>query len=139
LIPLFSQWHKEWNAKATADDNSKKWIIVSSFIRAFDEERYLMVVNKRIGEWDSISPELPDDNTQLYYDDSGLAGITTVGALSFELDIEGDQSIWDVLTGTQLIKNDNNKYELTLAPGRGIVLMQGTLTQLTAIRTELGF
>jgi len=138
LTPLFSQWHKEWEAKATADANNKKWIIVSSFIKEFDAERYLTIVNKRIGEWDTDSPEITDDNTQLYYDDNGLDGITTVGALSFELDIEGNEDVWDILTGNQLSKNANDKYDLTLDPGRGVVLMQGTQAQLTAIRTELG-
>lgn len=136
FLPLASQWHKEWNPKASVDVDSK-WITANSFIRDFDEERYLVVVNKRIGTWDTTSPEIPTNSTQLYYDNDGLAGITAATALSFEIDIEGSDSVWDLYTGTQLTKNANGLYDLSLDPGRGVVLMQGTQTELTAIRTEL--
>jgi len=138
LTPLISEWHKEYNSKAVVEGTNEKWITVNSFIRDFDEERYLVIVNKRIGEWDTSSPDFVTDTTQLYYDDNGLAGMTAVNALSFEIEVEGSGLVWDLLSGNQLTENANGKYDVSLDPGRGVVLMQGTQAELTAIRTELG-
>lgn len=135
FLPLFVSWHKEALPRATASDD---WVKVSSFIRKFDAERYLVVVNERIATWDEDSPALPRGETELRFDDQGLAGLHEVGPLSFRLTVEGDAPVFDLRTGARLTPAAGGSYELTVGPGRGTVFMQGPPATLTAVRAELG-
>lgn len=135
LLPLFLSWHKEALPRASADSD---WVKVRSFIREFDAERYLVVVNERIATWDDDSPALPRGETELHFDDEGLAGLHEAGPLSFALSVEGDAPLWNVLTGERLSARADGTYELTVHPGGGTVLMQGDEAALRALRSELG-
>lgn len=135
LLPLFLSWHKEAVPRASADS---EWVKVRSFIREFDAERYLVLVNERIATWDEDSPALPRGETELHFDDEGLAGLRESGPLTFMLSAEGDAPLWDVLTGERLEAGAEGAYELTLEPGGGTVLMQGDEAALQAVRAGLG-
>ncbi len=135
LLPLFLSWHRDAVPRASADSD---WVQVRSFIRQFDAERYLVVVNERIATWDEDSPALPRGETELHFDDQGLAGLHEAGPLTFALTVDGDAPLWDLRAGTRLQANPDGAYELTLGPGRGTVLMQGDEATLSALREELG-
>ena len=134
LLPLFLTWHKEALPWAKADDPA---IAVSSFIRSFDAERFLVVLNTRIATWDEDSPGLPRGKTELHFDEQGLAGLHPAGPLRFSIQIDGKEPAWDILTGNQLIPGADGQSQLTLGPGRGVVLIQGSREQLQNIRKEL--
>lgn len=134
LLPLFLSWHKEAIPRAAT---SSDWVKVRSFIREFDAERFVVVVNERIATWDDDSPALPRGETELHFDDEGLAGLHEAGPLTFSLTAEGEAPLWDILAGEMLQPGDDGAYELTLNPGSGIVLMQGDEARLTALRAEL--
>lgn len=135
LQPLFLSWHREAVPRASADSD---WVKVRSFIRDFDAERYLVVVNERIATWDEDSPALPRGETELHFDDEGLAGLQEAGPLTFRLSVEGDAPLWDVRSGEQLRIDSAGGCELTLPGGGGTVLMQGDEATLRALRAELG-
>ena len=135
LQPLLLSWHKEALPRASADS---EWVKVSSFIREFDAERYLVVVNERIATWDEDSPSLPRGETELRFDDEGLAGLHESGPLTFALTAEGDAPLWDVLTGEQITREADGSCTLTIGPGLGTVLMQGDEATLRKLRVELG-
>lgn len=97
-----------------------------------------MVVNERIATWDADSPALPQKETELHFDDEGLAGLHPAGPLSFTLSVEGEAPLWDLRTGERLQPDDGGRCSLTLGPGRGTVLMQGDGETLAALRAELG-
>lgn len=135
LLPLFLSWHKEAVPRATVSDD---WVKVSSFIRDFDAERYLVVVNERIATWDADSPALPRGETELHFDDQGLAGLHEAGPLTCALTVAGDEPVFDLRTGERLTAAADGSYELTVGPGRGTVLMQGSPEALASVRAELG-
>ena len=135
LHPLILTWHKQALPRATTDHPEVK---LRSFIREFDAERFLVVVNERIATWDDDSPALPRGETELRFDDEGLAGLHPADPLDFGLMAEGDAPLWDVRTGERLQLGEDGRCALTLGPGRGTVLMQGDLETLTALRAELG-
>jgi len=136
LMPLFSSWHKEALPRAEADNPQVK---VRSFIRQFGAERYLVVLNERIATWDDDSPALPRGETELHFDENGLAGLHEAAPLSFSLTVEGDQPVWELRTGERLTAGDDGCYNLTLGPGRGTVVAQGSAEALAVVRAELGF
>jgi hypothetical protein len=123
LAPLFLSWHKEWPEFGAADN---PWIKVCSFIREFDRERYFVLLNTRIAQWDKTSPSRPTNETKLHFDETGLAGFEKVGPLEFKFKPEGNDPLWDVLSAARLPRNDDGSCTLKLDPGRGVVLMQGT-------------
>lgn len=135
LLPLFLSWHKEAMPRATV---SEEWVKVSSFIREFDAERYLVVVNERIATWDTDSPALPRGKTELHFDDQGLAGLHEAEPLTCALTVEGDEPVFNLRTGERLTPTADGSYELTVGPGRGTVLMQGPPETMAALRAELG-
>jgi len=134
LLPLFLSWHKEALPRATANN---AWIAVNSFIRRFDAERFLVVLNQRIATWDEDSPAMPRGKTELHFDEHGLAGLHPAGPLTFKLKVEGQEPLWEILTGRQLDAGPDGTYELTLGPGRATVLMQGPVESLRSLRSEL--
>ena len=134
LTPLFLSWHKE-GLKLGAVDNP--WIKAKSFIREFDHERYYVLLNTRIAEWDQTSPYRPGNDTKLYFDDKGLAGFEKVGELEFKFTPAGKDPLWDVLSANKLTGNEDGSYTLKLQPGRGIVLMQGTAKDIKATAERL--
>jgi hypothetical protein len=136
LVPLILTWHREAITRART---SHPEVVVRSFLRRFDSERYLVVHNRRIATWDKDSPSMPRGATELHFDDQGLAGMQTAGPLTVRLTVEGDEPVWDLRDGRRLQRLDSGDYELTLGPGRAAVLMQGPDQALRAIRTELGF
>lgn len=133
LFPLFISWHKEGIKRGSADNN---WIKHNSFIREFDKERYYVFLNTRIAEWDKGSPRRPNNKTELYFDENGLAGFKKAGPLTFKFQPDGNEPLWDILTGKKLETKDN-QYEITLGPGRGLVLMQGNENDIKNIRKFL--
>lgn len=135
LLPLILSWHKEALPRAAADDD---WVRVSSFIRGFEAERYLLVVNERIATWDDGSPALPRGKTELHFDDQGLAGLHPAGPLRCTVAVEGDAPVFDLLSGRRLERAADGSVALTVGPGSGVVLMQGPAETLAAVRRELG-
>ncbi len=135
FLPLFRSWHQEAVPGAQADNPD---IAISSFIRSFDSERFLVVLNQRIASWDKDSPALPRGQTELHFDEQGLAGLHSVGPLSFHLQVDGEEPAWHILTGKQLLTADDGEYQLTLGAGRAVVLMQGAKESLRRLRKELG-
>lgn len=136
FLPLILSWHREAIAWAKTDHPQ---VVVRSFIRRFDAERYLIVQNRRIATWDKNSPALPRGDTDLHFDEHGLAGLRTAGPLAVRLTVEGTDPVWNLRTGEQLEPLDTGDYKLTIKPGRAAILMQGSDTALDTIRTELGF
>lgn len=130
LFPLFISWHKEGIKRGSVDSN---WIKHNSFIREFDKERYYVLLNTRIAEWDKNSPRRPSNDTELYFDENGLAGFKKAGPLTFKFQPDGNEPLWDVLTGKKL-DSKSNQYEITIGPGRGLVLMQGNENDIKNIR-----
>jgi len=135
LVPLILTWHREGIARAKTNHPE---VVVRSFVRRFDAERYLIVQNRRIATWDKDSPPLPRGPTELHFDVRGLAGLQTAGPLTVRLTVEGDEPVWDLRDGRRLQRLEDGGYELTVGPGRAHVLMQGTDSALGAIRCELG-
>ena len=129
LTPLFLSWFKEGLRYGTADS---PWIKIRTFIRDFDHERYYVLLNTRIAEWDNTSPSRPTNDTNLHFDEKGVAGFDPVGDLEFKFTPEGGDAVWDVLTAKRLISNADGSFTLKLPPGRGIVLVQGSEKDVSA-------
>ena len=135
FFPLIISWHKEAIPRAEADQED---IVVRSFIRRFDAERFLVVYNRRIATWDNGSPRLPRGKTELHFDDDGLAGLHPAEPITFLLTVEGEAPVWGLLTGHRLTATKSGACKLTLGPGRGTILMQGSPDVLQQVRKELG-
>lgn len=134
LLPLCLTWHKEAVTDAETDT---PWAFVRSFVQGFDRERFLVVVNTRIAEWDKDSPPRPGDETELHFNEHGLAGLRSVGPLAIRLRVQRPGALWDVLSGRPLAADADGAYALELLPGRGVVLLQGDEETLRAARTLL--
>ena len=134
FMPLILSWHREAVARAKTDHPE---VVARSFIRRFDAEGFLVVHNRRIATWDKDSPALPRGDTELHFDEHGLAGLRTAGPLTVRLTVGGSDPVWSLRDGVRLDPTDAGEYELTIGPGRATVLMQGTKAALNAIRTEL--
>jgi hypothetical protein len=134
LLPLLLAWHKEWPRIGSADS---PWIKVRSFIRELDSERYFVLLNTRIAEWDKTSPSRPTNNTRLHFEETGLAGFDQVGPLEFKFKPDGADPLWDVLSATKLPRNNDGSYTLKLEPGKGVVLMQGTENDIGTVTDHL--
>ena len=136
FAPLILSWHKEALPRARADHPE---VAVRSFVRRFDAERFLVVQNRRIATWDKDSPGLPRGPTELHFDHNGLAGLHEAGPLTTRLAVEGANPLWDIRSGEELVAapGQSGTYEVTLGPGRGTVLMQGSADALNALRREL--
>lgn len=131
LMPLILSWHKEGRPAGRIDSD---WVVRNAFIRAFDEERYFVLVNTRIAEWDRDSPRRPGADTTLHFDEHGLAGLREAGPLTFSFTPDTQGRLWDVRTGNALSPNQDHGYTITLGPGRGVVLMSGPRSVLEDVR-----
>jgi len=132
FMPLFQSWFKEDIVNATTDN---KWAFVSSFILKGIKGRFLVPVNTRIATWDRNSPWRAKDDTQLHYGKNGLEGFTSVETLTFNIQPLMDGALWDLKSGKQL-ENKSGKYSLSLKPGRGTIIFQGTREELKKVRKQ---
>jgi len=96
-----------------------------------------VLLNTRIAQWDNTSPNRPTDQTRLHFEESGLAGFEQVGPLEFRFTPDGNDPLWDVRSATKLPRNDDGSVTVQLAPGRGVVLMQGTDGDMKATTERL--
>jgi hypothetical protein len=133
FFPLFSTWFKEGVVNAKTDN---KWVFVNSFILKDIKGRFFVPVNTKIATWDKHCPWRPKDNTQLHYSKDRLAGFAPVGNLSFNIQPLTDGALWNLADGTQL-GSKAGKYSLSLKPGQGTIIFQGTKEELNKIRKRL--
>jgi len=133
FLPLFRSWFKEGIINAKTDN---KWVFVNSFILKGVKGRFFVAVNTRIATWDKNSPWRTKDNTQLHYGKDSLEGFTAVEALTFNIQPLTEGVLWDLKNGKQL-EEKSGRYSLSLEPGRGTIIFQGTKEKLTKVRKQL--
>ena len=135
FTPLFLTWHREAVPRAATDTPE---FVIRSFIRRFDAERFLLLHNRRIATWDKDSPALPRGETELHFDDSGLAGLQPAEAREIAFAIEGSAPLWHLKSGRRLAPSDDGVYHLSVRPGRAEILFQGDEPALQKERRSLG-
>ena len=135
FMPLFLAWHREAVPRAATDTAD---FAVRSFIRDFDAERFLLIHNRRIATWDQHSPALPRGNTELHFDDSGLAGLHPAESREIRFTVEGNAPLWHLRTGRRLAPDDNGLRRVSVRPGRAEILFQGGEAALQKERRALG-
>ncbi|OQA85960.1 MAG: hypothetical protein BWY31_01579 [Lentisphaerae bacterium ADurb.Bin242] len=129
LFPLFASWYKQNIGEVSADVST---VFVRTFRHPGFRGLFLLPVNTQIASWDKNNPRLTNAQTQLYSDEENLQGFAWAGPQTFRLSLKEKMPVWDVLTGKQI-----DPAAITLPPGKGRVLYQGTENELREIRTLL--
>jgi len=124
---LIIDWFHEGYTFAKADNPAIK---VDAFRLQDSKSRFYTIVNTRIAKWDKTSPRRPDNKTNLRFANGKLLGLEKVGPITFNFIPENNLPIWDLKTGKGLPR------QLTIAPGDGIILMQGTEKEMKQIRKK---
>jgi hypothetical protein len=119
LFPLFLSWTKE--ASYVIQSNNPD-VLVSSFVDKISNQRYVVIVNSKIAEWDNNSPALVGSNTELHFDFHGLQGLREAGDLKARFTIISGYYIKDLITNQIVEVDKENSFELSLPPGGGRVL-----------------
>jgi serine/threonine protein phosphatase PrpC len=96
-----------------------------------------VLVNALIAEWDKDSPRRPGENTELHFDENGLAGLREVGPLTFSFMPENQGELWDLVTGDALHPDEKNHYKITLAPGEALFIFTDGVTEAMNNADEL--
>jgi len=122
---LIIDWFHEGYTFAKTDNSEIK---VDAFRLQDGKSKFYTLVNTRIAKWDKTSPRRPDNKTNLCFGNGTLLGLEKVGPISFNFTPENDLPLWDLETGEKL----SRKFEI--APGGGMILMQGTEKEMRKIR-----
>lgn len=131
---LILEWFHEGYTFARADNPEIK---VDAFRLRDGKYKFYTLVNTRIAKWDKTSPRRPGNDTSLRFASGELLGLEKVGPVSFNFTPENELPLWCLGTGKMISKNNKGSYGLTILPGDGIILMQGTEDELKQIREKL--
>jgi len=130
LFPLFSSWFREATCPAQTDDDT---VYIASFVRPDLQGRFFLPVNTHIANWDGDNPIRAQVDTQLHSDEENLQGFEWCGNKTFKLQLpENSNPLWEVINGKPV-----NSDAIELAPGKGVVLFQGSKEECDRIRGEL--
>jgi len=126
LVPLILAWHKEAIAPAHTD-HAEVW--VRSFIRNFKSERYLVLVNARIAEWDKDSPGMPRGATNLKFTPKGLEGLREAPPITCNVTVDSTLDMYALPACNKLepiqATATARVYRVTVPPGGGRVFVLG--------------
>ncbi|MBT3377954.1 MAG: hypothetical protein HN742_01410 [Lentisphaerae bacterium] len=136
FMRLFLAWHREAVPRAATDTSE---FSLHSFIRRFDAERFLLVHNRRIATWDGDSPGMPRGETELHFDETGLAGLHPAEARELAFVVEGTAPVWHLKSGRRLLPDGDGTFHLSVPAGRGEILFQGDAEALRNERQTLRF
>jgi hypothetical protein len=130
---LILEWIHEGYTFAKSDNCEIK---VDAFRLPNGKAKFYTLVNTRIAKWDKTSPRRPDDKTNLRFAAGELLGLEKVGPIAFNFMPENDLPLWCVKTGQKLTCQKQGIYNLTIAPGDGIIIVQGTEDEVKQIRKK---
>ena len=126
LLPLFMEWCREGNPAAVSPE---KDVMVNTFIVPGFKGRFVLPVNTLIANWDKNNPIRTDKNTQLHAGQYNLEGFKWAGPRKISLQLAGKGELRDYLTGKIV-----EPAAITLPPGQGRVLFQGTEAEYKAMK-----
>ena len=126
LLPLFMEWCREGNPAAVSPE---KDVMVNTFIVPGFKGRFVLPVNTLIANWDKNNPIRTDKNTQLHAGLYNLEGFKWAGPRKISLQLAGKGELRDYLTGKIV-----EPAAITLPPGQGRVLFQGTEAEYKAMK-----